>query len=104
MELKQVAAVPEGDLPPPRKTASGGAALCCRRGTPRLCQEPAKWPWGVTAGRPAPHGLPRAATLRRQPGLLRASTQGHGGTVSGLHVGPSGTNFLTLEIVGAPAP
>lgn len=59
---------------------------------------------GVTAGRPAPHGLPRAATLRRQPGLLRASTQGHGGTVSGLHVGPSGTNFLTLEIVEAPAP
>lgn len=103
MELKQVAAVPEGDLPPPRKTASGGAALCCRRGTPRLCQEPAKWPWGSLQGGPLPTGFRGPPRCADSPGCS-APALGHGGTVSGLHVGPSGTNFLTLEIVEAPAP
>lgn len=59
MEVKQVAAVPEGDLPLPRKTTSGGAALRFRHGNnlaalPGVCDVAPR----VTAGKPTPHGPP----------------------------------------------
>lgn len=95
MEVTQVAAVPEGDRPLPRKTTSGGAALRFRHennavALPGVCEVALR----VTAGKPTPHGRLRATTLHRHPRLLPASTHD-----------PGGTNFLVLEMsVGTPVP